>query len=203
MALVLNGDGTVTGLAVGGLPDGTVDAGTLATDSVTAAKLEASAITSADLPAGSVLQVVTVQKTDVFSTSSSTLVDVTGLSVSITPSSTSSKILVFASVSGHATDNSAVQLLRDSTIIAGGDASSNRTQSFTGSFYNGNIPGTTLGSGSASWLDSPASTSALTYKVKAGAVGGGTLYLGKNTTDADNAQHVRTAQTITVMEIGA
>jgi len=39
MAVVINGSGTVTGLAVGGLPDGTVDAGTLATDSVTAVKL--------------------------------------------------------------------------------------------------------------------------------------------------------------------
>jgi len=39
MAVVINGSGTVTGLAVGGLPDGTVDAGTLATDSVTAAKI--------------------------------------------------------------------------------------------------------------------------------------------------------------------
>ena len=34
MAIVINGSGTVTGLAVGGLPDGTVDAGTLATNSV-------------------------------------------------------------------------------------------------------------------------------------------------------------------------
>ena len=46
MAIVINGSGTVTGLAVGGLPDGTVDAGTLATNSVTAAKLEVSAITA-------------------------------------------------------------------------------------------------------------------------------------------------------------
>ena len=42
MAVVINGSGTVTGLAVGGLPDGTVDEGTLATDSVTAAKIPAS-----------------------------------------------------------------------------------------------------------------------------------------------------------------
>ena len=42
MAIVINGSGTVTGLSVGGLPDGTVDAGTLATDSVTAAKIPAS-----------------------------------------------------------------------------------------------------------------------------------------------------------------
>jgi len=42
MAIVINGSGTVTGLAVGGLPDGTVDDGTLATDSVTTAKIPAS-----------------------------------------------------------------------------------------------------------------------------------------------------------------
>ena len=68
MAIVINGSGTVTGLAVGGLPDGTVDAGTLATDSVVAAKLgtdavtadalKSDAITALDLPAGSVLQVI-------------------------------------------------------------------------------------------------------------------------------------------------
>jgi len=42
MAIVINGSGTVTGLAVGGLPDGTVDEGTLATNSVTSAKIPAS-----------------------------------------------------------------------------------------------------------------------------------------------------------------
>jgi len=39
MAIIINGSGTVTGLSVGGLPDGTVDTGTLATDSVTAVKI--------------------------------------------------------------------------------------------------------------------------------------------------------------------
>ncbi len=39
MAIVINGSGTITGLSVGGLPDGTVDEGTLASDSVTAAKI--------------------------------------------------------------------------------------------------------------------------------------------------------------------
>ena len=45
MAIVFDSDaGTITGLSVGGLPDGTVDAGTLATDSVTAAKIAANAV---------------------------------------------------------------------------------------------------------------------------------------------------------------
>jgi len=56
MAIVINGSGTVTGISVGGLPDGIVDDGTLATDSVTAAKLKDDAIATGDLPAGSVIQ---------------------------------------------------------------------------------------------------------------------------------------------------
>ena len=68
MAIVINGSGTVTGISVGGLPDGIVDAGTLATNSVDSAELidgsidtahiGTDQITSAILPAGSMLQVV-------------------------------------------------------------------------------------------------------------------------------------------------
>ena len=47
MPITINGTGTVTGLAVGGLPDGTVDAGTLASNSVETAKIADSAVTSA------------------------------------------------------------------------------------------------------------------------------------------------------------
>jgi len=47
MAIVINGSGTVTGLAVGGLPDGTVDAGTLADDAVVEAKIGANAVVTA------------------------------------------------------------------------------------------------------------------------------------------------------------
>ena len=49
MAIVINGSGTVTGLAVGGLPDGTVDAGTLASNAVTEAKIASNAIVTAKL----------------------------------------------------------------------------------------------------------------------------------------------------------
>ena len=75
------------------------------------------------LPAGGkILQVLSVQKTDVFSTTSASLVDVTGLTLTITPSSASSKILFMAFVGGVGTDNSVVQAVRDSTIIAAGAA---------------------------------------------------------------------------------
>ena len=57
MAITINGTGSITGLTAGGLPDGSVDADTLATDSVTAAKLKSDAIAVGDLPTGTVVKV--------------------------------------------------------------------------------------------------------------------------------------------------
>ena len=148
---------------------------------------------------GKVAQVVQVFKTSVFSTTSSSLVDVTGLTVAITPTASNSKVLVIVNTTGSATDNSAQVLLRGSTVIGGGAAASNRTQSYGGSMLNFGQPaqapyGITV-------LDSPATTDAVTYKIQAGAVGGGTTYFGRDTADNDNAQHARTPQQITLMEI--
>ena len=85
MALVLNGSAnTIGGLAVGGLPDGIVDTDMIAAEAVTGAKQGN----------GSVIQVVTTTKTDAFSSDSTTMEDVTGLSVNITPSTNTNKILV-------------------------------------------------------------------------------------------------------------
>ena len=90
MAIVINGSGTVTGISVGGLPDGVVDSGTLATDSVIAAKLEASAIAVGDLPAGTILQVKEAFITGQVSYTGTVIYS--GLQVAITPTSTSSKL---------------------------------------------------------------------------------------------------------------
>ena len=62
MALILNGDGTITGLAVGGLPDGTVDSGTLATDSVTSANIADGTITTDDILASDVVSLKSGRK---------------------------------------------------------------------------------------------------------------------------------------------
>ena len=107
MAIVINGSGTVTGLAVGGLPDGTVDAGTLATNSVDSAELidgsidtshiAANQITSAIMPAGSVVKDShTIYASRVVSTSTSAAA--TGLAVSITPTSASNKMIITLNV---------------------------------------------------------------------------------------------------------
>jgi len=162
MAIVINGSGTVTGLAVGGLPDGTVDAGTLATDSVTAAKLEVSAITGADLPAGSVLQVVQGTTSTSVSSSSTTYAD-TGLTATITPTSTNSKILVVVAQNGGFKGNGninngiAAKLLRGATSIS--SFAEYAGWSYTTTYNYMETIGTT-------YLDSPATTSATAYKTQ-------------------------------------
>ena len=83
MPITLNGSGTITGVSVGGLPDGIVD-----TDMIAAA-----AVTGVKKGAGSILQVVQTVKSDVFSSTSQTYVDITGLTVDITPVKTNSNIL--------------------------------------------------------------------------------------------------------------
>jgi len=95
MAIVINGSGTVTGISVGGLPDGIVDDGTLATDSVTAAKLKDDAIATGDLPAGSVIQTVFMSSSTPAQITSTNVASPTntGLSCAITPKVAGSKIL--------------------------------------------------------------------------------------------------------------
>ena len=82
MAIVINGSGTVTGISVGGLPDGIVDAGTLATNSVDSAELidgsidtahiATDQITTAILPAGSIIEVKTESITTGYSSATAT-----------------------------------------------------------------------------------------------------------------------------------
>mgnify|MGYP002880988395 CR=1 FL=1 len=56
MPVTINGDGSITGLSVGGLPNGTVDADTLASNAVTSTKLHNDAITGGHMPTGTVIQ---------------------------------------------------------------------------------------------------------------------------------------------------
>ena len=147
---------------------------------------------------GKVGQVIQTVKTDVFSTTSTSLVDVTGLTAAITPSATSSKVLVTLNLNIGPGDNSAVALFRGSTQIALGDASGSKSRSFASSAY---INGTVQMPSNTTFLDSPNSSSEVTYKIQGGAVGGGTTYFGRGSTDGDNAQHARTINVITLTEI--
>ena len=142
MALVLNGDGNITGLSAGGLPDGSVTADDIAS-----------------LPAGSVIQVVEASTTSNISTSSTSDV-ATGLIATITPTSATSKILVMLSGGGAdyavGSTSGAVTLYRD---INGGGYSS---LALIERMYIGS-PTWSLPH-SANYLDSPSTTSAVSYQ---------------------------------------
>lgn len=163
------------------------------------------AIEKADLPIDSVLQVVSTVKTDTFTTTSGSYVDVTGLSVSITPTSSSNKILVLFQINGSqevGAGRASLKLLRDSTVIDAGSASGSRTPALGGfSSADVSIPSAPV---SGNFLDSPATTSSTTYKIQlAMTAGSGTAYINRTAQDADSSNQIRMASTITVMEIKA
>lgn len=154
---------------------------------------------------GGILQVVSTTKTDVFTSSSTSFVDVTGLTVDITPRSTSSKIYVMVqtNVGGDSNSYQAIQLVRDSTAINIGDGSGSRTRASFAS-YNGS---TTNGEGyygahnvHLSFLDSPSTTSTTTYKVQA-KTNTSNLKINASGADGDNAIYGRMASTITAIEV--
>jgi len=163
------------------------------------------ALGSAQMPTGSVLQVKQAYKTDIFSTSANSDTDITGLSVSITPSSTSSKILVTSNISGfsHNGLGGGFCIKRDSTKIGLADTSGSRTRtSFSGDLYTGDAAGTSQMhfNAVACFLDSPSSTSALTYKITA-QCNGNTLNINHEETDSDGNDTTRCVSHITLMEI--
>jgi hypothetical protein len=146
---------------------------------------------------GKILQVVTAEKSDAFSTSSTSFVDVTGLSVSITPSSVNSKILVLGYIAlGVAQDNRLdTRILRDSTAIAIGN-SSGVTGLVTDSANLQNRTSTIHVSPVV--LDSPGTASSVTYKFQI-AGGGATNYVNRRASSATPL----TFSSITVMEVAA
>lgn len=193
MPITINGSGSITGISAGGLPD----------DCITTADIANAAITRPKIGyAGAILQVVTTNKTDTFTTSSTSYADVTGLSVTVTPSSSTSKILVSLSMcfSGDNTTNAYVRLVRGSTEIAVGDANGSRVQ-FTVSNYQGSSASNFAPTSGVLFLDSPATTSATTYKVQMRNQGTGTLYVNRSPSYSNNADSGTGISIITVMEV--
>jgi hypothetical protein len=169
-------------------------------------QITAGAIEKADLPAGSVLQVVSTTKTDTFSFSgTSTWTNITGVSASITPTSASNKIFVSCvTMFGNTNSYNATMfaITRNGTRTPIGDSSGTKTSAFIGSddWY-------TSGANSQQvaliYLDSPATTSSVTYQLQAGNFRDSeTIYINRSQSDGD-AQSARGVTTITLMEIAA
>ena len=152
---------------------------------------------------GGIIQVVSTTKTDTFDTTSTSFVDITGLSVSITPKFSTSKILVTYHTNASMEDDGyrgGLRLMRDSTAIFVGDSAGSRPQlsnhlvEATGTQQQFSYSGQTL--------DSPATTSAVTYKVQAISLDSGRqININKSYGDGNDALNGRTASSITVMEV--
>jgi len=153
---------------------------------------------------GKILQVVHTSVTAAtFSTSSTSAVDITGMTLDITPVATSSKILLMAVVNfdmSATTAFAAFTALRDGSAVDNGigDAAGSRIRCAAwGSSYSNQA----TVSRSMTFLDSPSSTSAVTYKLQVD-LDAGTIYLNRSTTDTDNTSFGRTISTLTAMEVG-
>lgn len=156
---------------------------------------------------GKLLQTIMVEKTDTTSHSAgSTVQDISGMTVNITPSSTSSKILVTSTVqicANYGGYSFALYLMRDSTNISIGDASSNRTRGTFGGLSDSNND-YDLRPFTISYLDSPNTTSQVTYKWRwNNPYHSTTMYLNRPQGFADGSYSVMTSSNIIVQEIAA
>lgn len=166
----------------------------------------ATALAKAALPTGCILQVASAYKTDTQSIAGNStatgFVDITGLSVTLTPTSSSSKFLAIWSVAmGNGADASHgyVRLNRNGTAIALADTAGSRT-SASSAVINTAIGGQQITS-SNTYLDSPATASAVTYKLTA-ASGASTTYINRSSRDSDGNQYDgRSTSSLTVVEI--
>ena len=185
MPIVLNGtNGTITGLAQ--LPDSA-------------------------MAAGSILQIIEQKKLDTWSsTADFVFSDVTGLSVSITPSSASNKILVLVDVIASSNYfTTYLKLFRGSTEL-GNDATGK--QSNQNNMFSVIVTDQTISNNhgichlhNRSFLDSPNTTSAVTYKIQSTARNGNySAYINRSIPDRNLAEYdTRHTSKITVMEVAA
>ena len=155
-----------------------------------------------------ILQVVQAAKTDTASTTSGTYVTISGLSVDITPSSSSNKILVIADVkAGNDGGNGYyLQIVRDSTAIYVGDAASGKQQCVQQTYGGGDTGEGKYGMAKmgGTFLDSPNTTSQITYAVQFLRLGGNsptTLYVNRVGSETAGEYVGRAASSITAIEV--
>jgi len=160
---------------------------------------------------GKILQVVQDTKTDTFTTTSASDVEVTGLSVSITPSSSSNKVLLsvhLGLVGGDQNAYAGFTLYREiggsSTDLLIGDAGGGSRPSRTFA-ANTNASGTYNATAAGfQLLDSPNTTSAITYKIKVrSGYSNKSIYINRYHTNDDENYTYRTAATYIAQEIAA
>ena len=153
-----------------------------------------------------ILQVVSTTKVDSFATTSSSFVDVTGLSRTITPIAANSKIYIIidAHVGGNASAYPAFKVLRGSTVVTQGtNGTGNMTNCSFGTFiYHGSITQME----NFNFLDSPSYSvgDTLTYKVQMAArYNNIEVTINRNSTGVNATYSLNCTSTITLMEVAA
>jgi len=161
------------------------------------------------VPAGSVLQVVSTTLTSTFTTASRSYTPLTGLSATITPSATSSKIMIWVSIQG-VTDTEGVtvgsraamfRLTGGNSAAFVGDAASDRNRGVASFPQVDGASQRVMLTASGNFEDSPSTTSATTYQVQVIQPSSGTLYINRSEEDIDAPVSPRGASTITLMEV--
>ena len=149
-----------------------------------------------------------------FSTSSTSYTDLTGLSVAITPTSASSKVLVLVSFNYSLTLPSSnwqkieTTLLRDATRINDGITSGSVNGSTFGSGSGGAwVPADSQANVSFFYVDSPATTSATTYKLQIrtgqGTGSGNAVFINRANNETNSSRYSRSVSSITAIEVAA
>ena len=167
-------------------------------------------LTTTNPKTGNILQVAQAIKTDTQTqTSLATFLEVTGMTVTITPSSSSNKILVQGKVAiggSSQTDRSGFRLVRTvggtATAIAEGDAAGSRARFTSGATGGYNQYLNTVVETPFIFLDSPSTTSAVSYKIEAYHAGG-ILYINRSHEDQDSVNNGRGVSNIVAMEVAA
>lgn len=205
MPISINGTGTITGVSVGGLPDGIVDTDMLATNAVSSAKIQTGA-------AGGILQIVS-DNDNVDSSYSLSAYGVSSdvLSVSITPTFSNSKMLIMTHVMGGTDyDIMSARLMKDGSVMDGpnGDATdaSNRIRAYTYAHFVGTsttqqMPLDTV---YLETLSGASTSTAITYSVRLINTDNAsrTVYLNRGSNDTDQSvNRTRTSSSLIVMEI--
>jgi len=162
-----------------------------------------------NISAGKVGQVVSAHRSTVnsFSSSSTSSFADLGISLDITPSATSSKILIMSLVNITQSTSSTihVQLLRDSTVInISTDKKSSQVEDMNNIRFQSATPyGNALYHAPQHFLDSPNTTSQITYKLRGtlGASYSGTYWVNRSNDDNDADYSSRNPSNLTALEI--
>jgi len=170
------------------------------TDSQTLAEAIADGLDAAGL----FKQIVQTVKTDTFSTTSTSFTPVTGMSVSITPSDNTNKVLVVAFVnsSDNASGSNHFKITGGNAGTFIGDAAGSNRIRAAFSVDQQLTGGSGVASGTIVYLDSPATASSVTYQLEM-MVNASTGYLNRTRDDTDTTRYPRVASSITAIEVTA